>query len=691
MARFALSLLVAALLSMFGAGVASAAPGDLRLYPVSGAAPLELQPQAGGYAGRITIENRGSSAVTVDSIELRDGPDEDPRLPPGVEAAFSDGASKATLAPGQSKHVDVRWVPPTPAVARQLFGQVLVHVNGETQPARAVGFHAELPGASPLGGHVLSWLLLVPLFGLVGVVALQLFGLKKLRALHWVGIAVGLAQLAVGLAAYAAFDPTLSRYDGNDGFQMIERARLLPGLGIEGAFGVDGTSLALVLLVPALLLAASLWSYSVDRALVRHWTLLLVLDAALVGAFIALDLALFCAFLLIALASTVWLLAASGARRTAAYKLGTVAVIAFALLLSCVLYLSSHAGPAYLPDGRLAPRALSIIDLYHADFAVSLGRILGHRAIKVVWSALFVAFAMLAAAFPLHAWLDDAVERAPAPVALMVTGALPALGLYGVVRLCFDVLPHGAGWAASTVVVVGVASMLHAGLTALVQTELRRLVACAARFWTGVALVGLGSLTAIGIQGALAAVVLQGLSAALLVGVAAALDDRVESTRIADFGGLARELPLLALVAAAGFAAALGAPGTSGFVPALMAIVAAAVRSPLLSLLAAAAVVPVALAGMRAFARLFLGEMPPRWHDSVFLEPHGGRFPRLAPRERWALVPLALLVIVLGLWPRPVLRLLDASSLDHASRVNPPGPTQIVRRALRQPPRLAAR
>lgn len=691
MARISLSLLVAALLSLIGVRVAAAAPADLGISPSSHGAPLELVPHAGSYSAQVTIQNRGSGSIRVESLELRDGPDDNPRLPPGVEAVFSGGAKQATLGPGDAQHVIVRWSPPKPAVARQLWGQVLVHVKGESGPPRAIGFHAELPDASPLGGHLLTWLLLLPLFGVIVVAAMRLSGMKKLRQLRWVGISVGLAQLAVGLAAYAAFDPAMSRYDGNDGFQLIERARLLPGLGVEFAFGVDGTSLALLLLVPVLVVAASLWSYSIDRALVRHWVLVLVLDLALVGAFVALDLALLVAFVLVALISAAWLLGASSQRRAPAYKLGTYALAALALLVMGAAYLSNHAGPSYLPDGRLAPHTLSIIDLYHADFVTGVAKVLGFRAIKVVWSALFVAFAAIAAAFPLHGWLDDAVEHAPAPVALLVTGALPALGVYGIVRLCIDVLPLGCEWAAMTVVVLGVASMLHGGLTALLQTDLRRLIACSARFWTGVALVGLGSLTAIGIQGALAAMVFQGLSAALLFGVAAALDDRVESTRVADFGGLARELPLLALLAATGFAAALGAPGTSGFVPALMAVVSAGAHSPLLALLAAAALLPVAVASVRVFSRMFLGEVPERWRDSTFLEPHGGHFPRLSVRERYALTPLAVLVVVLGLWPRPVLRLLDASALDHASRVNPPGPGQIVRAAPRESLRLARR
>lgn len=688
MARRALVVIAAVLVVLF-ARVAVARSGGLVARPAVGVAPVELVPRAGGYAGGIVLENRGSKPLRVESLELRDGPDTDPRLPPGVEATFSDGASTALLAPGESKQVEVRWNVPTPVVARQLFGQVLFHVQ-DAAPL-AVAFHAELAGGAPLGGHALTWLLLLPLFGVVGVAGLRIVGYEKLRALRWAGVAVALAQLALALGIYAVFDPAFTRYDGNDGFQMIERARLLPGLGVEYAVGVDGTSLALVLLVPILVLAASLWSYTIDRALVRYWTLLFVLDAALIGAFVSLDLALLGVFLLVAVGAVVWLLAGSSPRRAPAFKLATYALGAVILLAIAGVYLSGHAGTSYLLDGRTAPRTFSIIDLSHAEFSSGSARLFGYRAVKALWTALFVAFAVLAAVVPFHGWMDDAVERAPAPVALLVMGALPALGVYGMVRLLFGVLPLGTRWAAFTMMALGVASMLHAGFSALAQTELRRLVACASRFQSGVALVGLGSLTSIGIQGALAAVVFQGVTVALLTGVAGALDDRVETTRFSDLGGLARELPLFALVAAAGFAAAFAAPLSAGFIPVLMAVISVAASRPLVALLAAGALLPMALACVRAFSRLMLGDVPPRWAESPLLEPHGGRFPGLSVRERYALVPLAVLVVVLGLWPRPVLYLLDASALDHASRVNPPGPAQIVRRELREVPRLASK
>ncbi|MEB2312690.1 MAG: proton-conducting transporter membrane subunit [Sorangiineae bacterium] len=662
------SLLLAALVVLLARG-ASAAPAGLVLRPLAGAAPLELVPQPGAFLGRFLVENRGATSLVVEALELRDGPDDAPRLPAGVEAEFSDGASTVTLAPGESKLVDVRWVLPTPIAARTLWGHVLVRVQGVEGPPAAMGFHAEVAGAAPLGGHLPSSLIVTPLVGALVALALWLFGARRLRGLRWVGVGVGVAQLALACVAYRAFSPSFTRYDGNEGVQMLERARLSPSLGIEYALGLDGPALSLVFLLAILLVTAALASRGRGAHLASFWALLLLLDAALTGALLALDLALLGACLAVTLASVFALIYAQGAARAPAFRFATYALVALALLGCSGAYLSAHAGAAYLADGALAPRAWSLFDLYHADFAGSTAQLFGARAVTVLWSALFVGFAIIAAGFPFHGWLDDALEAVPAPLALMLGGALPALGVLGLARLCFGALGHAAGWAAPTLVVVGALGMLHGALTALVQAELRRFAASAVRFQVGVALVGLGSLTGIGVEAALMAVVVSGLGVALVLGVAGALDRRLARTRLAELGGLGRELPMLALVAAAGLATVLGAPGTGSFLALFMALLGAAARHPWLAIVASLAVVPMAVASARVFHRVFFGELPAALRESPLLEPHGGHPPPLAPGERVALGSLAALVVFLGFWPRPLLSLLDAASLDLASRV----------------------
>lgn len=682
------------MLVVFLAGLLTALPAlarpSLVLRPVHGRAPVELRPDGSGYAGKLVLENKGHTRVVVSSVSMREGGPGNPRLPLGVTAAFEDGNTNTVLMPGSSKQIDVRWVVPEPIRVRQLWGEVVVKTGEHGTVSAAAGVHAQLPIALPwLLGHACTWLILIPLIGIVALFAAHLAGYRKLRNLRWIGIVASGAQLALALGLIVRFDPAVSRLDGNSGYQLIEVGRLLPGLGVQYALGIDGISIGLLAVVPFVVLVASLMSYSVDRRLKLYWLLLLLLDVGLTGAFASLDLMLLFFFLIIALVSAVLLVAGFGGDKRAAVTAAVYAAVAALLLLFVIVFVSGHAGPSYLFDGAAAPRTFSLLALSHVDFAALGLSIAGQNGVKVLYCALFVACAILLAAPPLHAWLPRALGRAPVGVAIVFTGALMPLGAYLLLRVGYDVLPHGTQWASATLAAFGMAGVAYGGLAALVQTDLRRFAAYATVSQMSLCLLALGSLTAIGVQGAVMQMLGHALVAALLFGAIGAVQDRLHETRIDRLAGLARERPELAIVLGVGLLASLGLPGTTGFVAAALSLIGAVPVASAWVLLAAVALLIAAVAHVRVFGRVLFGAFPERFRLGPYLEPHGGRLPPLEQRETTALVPLAVLVVLLGIAPGLLLGRTRSSCLDHADRVNPPGPTQVVERRVPSSLRLS--
>jgi NADH-quinone oxidoreductase subunit M len=266
----------------------------------------------------------------------------------------------------------------------------------------------------------------------------------------------------------------------------------------------------------------------------------------------------------------------------------------------------------------------------------------------------------------------------PAYSGILVAGALVGFGVYALARIALFVLPNGTQWAARTLGSFAALGALIAAVRCLRAPDLATITGRVATFHVAIALLGLSSLTAIGIEGTIVMVISSSLSIAVLCAVRQAIERRVATSELARLGGLARELPPLALFAAVALLSALGAAGASGFVALLLVLLGAFPVQKVVVLAGALAIAILAYALARAFARLFLGEMPRALRDDVMLEAHGGRMPALEEHEFVVFVPLCVLIIALGVAPRPLLVLIDAAVFDAASSVNRPGPMQIV-------------
>jgi NADH-quinone oxidoreductase subunit M len=667
----------------------SALAGDLR---VKGGAPVELRPETSGYGAKVTLENTGKERVKIDQVLVRTGTDPaDPRVPSGVTVRFSGGGLSAVINPGETRDLDIDWDPVKGRPAHEFYGHVLVRYELDLSPPLVIGIHSAPDAGSWKSVHPLLLLCLMPLVGLILVLYLRTRTtsaelVKKIVG----GVAMGQTVLLALLAV--SFDVGYTRFEGGDGLQFIDRIPLSRSIGLEWFVALDGLSLPLILLVAVLLMLASrMTGPSLPRS-ESFWAWMLALDAGLVTAFLARDLAFLFGGVVLALVSTVAVVslgAKDGPR--AARGLGLHLGIASLLVGFALWSLSQSANPLYLIDGNVAGRSFTLTELAHGGWAPLKDNLLGAHSVKVIYGALFLGSALILGAPPFHGWLTAVVTRSPTPLALFVGGAVPALGAYLLLRVGFAAIPDGSAWAAGGVGLFGLLGALHVAFASLSSDDLKRLAIRAASAHSGLVLLALGSLTAMGVQGAVLSLVARGLGIGGMLVIAAVIEERVHTTKLDRLGGVGGQLPVFGMLAAGVFVAVAAGAGTlsflgffgtlGGVLPSYRVL---GIVTPLIGALLA-----VALA--RAYSRVFLGSFPDHWPKSRFLEPHAGKLPLLEERELGVLVAVFGLLVVLGFWPSPLGRIIDASALDQAQYPNPPGALEVVQSEVDRSERVASR
>ena len=279
-------------------------------------------------------------------------------------------------------------------------------------------------------------------------------------------------------------------------------------------------------------------------------------------------------------------------------------------------------------------------------------------------TALFVAVAAASPLVPLHGWLPDALEEAPAGAGIAMGAVATALGPYLLIRVGLGALPEASRWAGPSMVAVGGIAAVWGALCATVQRDVRRFVAYVVLANAGLCLYGIGSMTTQSIAGAAMALFAHGLATALLLAVASALEGRVRTLDALRLQGLAGDAPVLAALLGIAFATSLGVPGLVGSWPIVLTFVGGFVRHPLLALVLAGSLVASAAAHARMARLLLFEKVDVRWRQSRSLEPFGGRLPDATTSEMLALVPIAALALVLGLWPIPALSPMESAARD---------------------------
>lgn len=481
----------------------------------------------------------------------------------------------------------------------------------------------------------LTALVVVPALGAAALWSLR--GTARAHA-RTVALVVALATLALGVGALLAFDTAAAGTH-----QLLETYPWIPALGVSWALGVDGVGLALILmslvLVPLVVLAA--WREQGSEAgptdALRHYlALVLLLEAFVVVVFAARDVFLFYVVFEAMLIPVYFMIGAFGGarRRYAAVKFLLYSLAGGLVMLVGVIGLYAQ-GPGG-PEGFLTENLV--------------GLPLDPTVEKWLFVSFFLAFAIKAPMFPVHTWLPDAAEQAPAGTSTLLVGVLDKVGTFGMLTLCLPLFPAASRWAAPVVVVLAVVSVLYGALLAIGQKDLMRLVAYTSVSHFGFIVLGIFAFTSTSVAGSSFYMVNHGLSTGALFLLVGFLAARRGSQQVADFGGLQKVTPVMAGVFLVVGLSALSLPGLSTFVSEFLVLVGTFARHPAAAVVATLGVVLAALYVLWTYQRVFTGPVRPG------LE----RTPELGTRERWAVGPLVVLMLVLGFLPGPALDLVRA-------------------------------
>ena len=439
---------------------------------------------------------------------------------------------------------------------------------------------------------------------------------------------------------------------------LVVRHEWIPEFGMEYFLGLDGISLALILLTSFISVLACLASWEVTTKVKGYFSLYLVLVSSLMGVFLALDLVLFYVFFEVMLLPMYFLIALWGGERReyAALKflLYTLFGSVFILVAILALYFWPGDGAPVARWGADPFRAHTFDMMALADGAATTGYY-GPWIQGWIFLLFFVGFAVKLPSFPFHTWLPDAHVEAPTPISMILAGVLLKVGGYGLIRLAWPLAPVGAAAWAYPVAALGVFGILYGALAALAQTDFKRLVAYSSVSHMGYVTLGMAALAlnsdpryyAFGLNGAVLMMLAHGVTSTGLFFVVGMVYERTGTRDLRALGGLGRPLPGLFAVALILFFGALGLPGLCGFVPEVFVTLAAFHFSPVLGALAASAVILTAGYMLWAFRRVFQGPRPD--------QDQAAALPDLTPRE-WAIsIPLVVLTVVLGIVPRVVL------------------------------------
>ncbi|MSO56868.1 MAG: NADH-quinone oxidoreductase subunit M [Acidobacteria bacterium] len=474
---------------------------------------------------------------------------------------------------------------------------------------------------------ILTSLVAVPLAGLASIAMID--GRRE-GLIHRVALAVSLVVFALTLVLWAQFDAASAD------FQFVERYPWIPVFGIEYFVGVDGISLFLVVLTGFLTPLALLSSWESIHSRVKGFAMfVLALEAAMIGVFIALDLFLFYVFWDAMLVPMYFLIGIWGYNRRvyAAIKFMLYTLAGSVLMLVAILTLGYYHGVA------TGVPSFDLLKLYQLQIPGWLQ----------FWGflAFGLAFAIKVPVFPFHTWLPDAHVQAPTAGSVILAGVLLKMGTYGLVRFAFPLFPDAALFFAPYLGVLAVIGIIYGGLVAMVQPDLKKLVAYSSVSHLGFVALGISAMNVQSVQGAVYQMLAHGVSTGALFLIVGMLSDRRHTRLIAEFGGLKKVLPKLSSAFLVVTLASIGLPGLNGFVGELLILVGAFRWDPRLASVAACGVLLSAVYMLWMFQRVNYGP--------VTNEKNAG-LPDLSTRERLTLWPPVAMAIVMGVFPMVFLK-----------------------------------
>ena len=440
--------------------------------------------------------------------------------------------------------------------------------------------------------------------------------------------------LVVSLLVFAETLLLWGRFNAASGdFQFVERHAWIPAFGIEYFVGVDGISLLLLVLTGFLTPLALLCSWeSVHKQTKAFCIFVLLLESAMMGVFVSLDLFLFYIFWDAMLVPMYFLIGIWG------YERRIYAAIKFILntMAGSVLMLLAILGLAYLHYTSTGSYSFDLLKLYemqvplHPQFWFFL--------------AFALAFAIKVPLFPFHTWLPDAHVEAPTAGSVILAGVMLKMGTYGLVRLAFPLFPEAAAYFAPALAVLAVIGIIYGALVAMVQPDMKKLVAYSSVSHLGFVVLGIAAMNTQGVSGAVYQMLSHGISTGGLFLIVGMLSDRRHTRQIAEFGGLKTVVPHLVAAFLIVTLASIGLPGLSGFVGEFLILLGTFVSAPWITAIATSGLVFGSVYSLIMIHRAYFG---PSKSDEVLAG--------MDTRELIMVLGMAALLIWIGIYPQPFL------------------------------------
>jgi NADH-quinone oxidoreductase subunit M len=546
---------------------------------------------------------------------------------------------------------------------------------------------------------ILSLLIFLPIFASL---VLAFTPERFVPYFKWVTLIVTGAELLLCIYLYLQFDKQVADYQFLEQYDWITLPLGNLGIGsIDYLLGVDGISMPMVLLTGIVMFIGAISSLEIKDKSRGYFSLYLLLAGSIIGCFIALDMFLFYLFFEFMLLPMYFLIGLwGGPRREYAsikFFLYTLVGSIFILIVMIALYLSvidpvetavqmglinsaSDVTPkiitqiqSLLAQGELPSQSIVhtfdlrfmpdqgnyVLDSWLNIFSASKVGGISLRSLSFIF--LMVGFGIKLPVVPFHTWLPDAHVEAPTPVSVVLAGILLKIGGYGFLRICYPIFPEIANQYAIWIVGFGVLSIIYGAFNALAMNDLKKMIAYSSVSHMGFVLLGIGSLTSEGFNGAVYQMFSHGILSAMLFLLVGVLYSRTSDRRIDSYQGLANQLPLFTFMTAIAFFASLGLPAFSGFIGEIFTLM-GAFNSTL---------IPRWLAGVATFglvlgAGYFLWTLQRMFFGKYWIRQYEETLQDLTLREKIMLYPLAILALIFGIFPHLIF---DVTNLSLAELI----------------------
>jgi NADH-quinone oxidoreductase subunit M len=488
---------------------------------------------------------------------------------------------------------------------------------------------------------ILSVVTFLPLAGALLLLLVRGEDAASVRNARHIALWTTTATFLVSLLLITGFNT------GTADFQFVEKGAWL-GNAINYHMGLDGISMPFVVLTTFLMPLCILASWvSVEKRVKEYMIAFLVLETLMIGVFCSLDLVLFYLFFEAGLIPMFLIIGIwGGARRVyASFKFFLYTLLGSVLMLLAIMAMYGEAGTTDIPT------------LMTHDFPASMQTWL--------WLAFFASFAVKMPMWPVHTWLPDAHVEAPTAGSVILAGILLKMGGYGFLRFSLPMFPDASVYFAPMVLALSVVAIIYTSLVALVQEDMKKLIAYSSVAHMGFVTMGIFSLNRQGIDGAVFQMISHGIVSGALFLCVGVVYDRTHTREIAAYGGVVNRMPAYAAVFLLFTMANLGLPGTSGFIGEFLGLLGAFQANTWVAFFATTGVILSASYALWLYRKVIWG----------MLEKPGMQFlPDLSAREAFILAPLVVLTLLFGIWPEPIFRVTSAS-IENLITTSTPAPT----------------